>query len=249
MVKIAGDAGHGGSDPGACASGIKEKDVNLIILSRVLDTLQKNYLDVQVLKIRDGDKTMSLKQRTDKANAWGADFYISVHNNAGGGTGFESYRLPNAYTSTMKKQSIIHSEVMAYLKNFGVKDRGMKTANFHVLRETKMSAVLIECLFVDHPKDAALLKQTAVLHGIGDAIARGIAKAHGLKEKPKPTPKPSAPLPKVAREIAVRVDGKPVSAKGYLINGTTYLQGLFVAGLFGGSVSGHGDYINIKTKK
>ena len=70
-----------------------------------------------------------------------------------------------------------------------------------------------------------------------------------MKEKPKPTPKPSAPLPKVAREIAVRVDGKPVSAKGYLINGTTYLQGLFVAGLFGGSVSGHGDYINIKTKK
>lgn len=249
MLKVAGEAGHGGSDPGACANGIQEKNVNLVIMTRALTTLEGDYQDVQTLNIRSGDQSMSLKQRTDKANAWDADFYISVHNNAGGGTGMESYRLPGAYASTVKKQSIIHNEVMSYLKGFGVRDRGMKTANFHVLRETKMSAVLIECLFVDHPKDAALLKQTAVLHGIGDAIARGIAKAHGLKEKPKPTPKPSAPLPKVAREIAVRVDGKPVSAKGYLINGTTYLQGLFVAGLFGGSVSGHGDYINIKTKK
>ena len=136
---------------------------------------------------------MSLKQRTDKANAWGADFYISVHNNAGGGTGMETYRLPGAYASTVKKQSIIHNEVMAYLKGFSVKDRGMKTANFHVLRETKMSAVLIECLFVDHPKDAALLKQTAVLNGIGDAIARGIAKAYGLKSKLQPKPQEVAP--------------------------------------------------------
>jgi N-acetylmuramoyl-L-alanine amidase len=66
--------------------------------------------------------------------------------------------------------------------------------------------------------------------------------------KPAPAPAPSAQLPRVAREIAVRVNGKPVKAKGYLINNTTYLQGLFVAGLFGGSVQGHGDYIDIKVK-
>lgn len=195
MLKVAGDAGHGGSDPGACANGIQEKSINLVIMTRALDTLEKDYQDVQTLNIRNGDQTMSLKQRTDKANAWGADFYISVHNNAGGGTGMETYRLPGAYASTVKKQSIIHNEVMAYLKGFSVKDRGMKTANFHVLRETKMSAVLIECLFVDHPKDAALLKQTAVLNGIGDAIARGIAKAHGLKEKPKQKPQPQVTAP------------------------------------------------------
>lgn len=193
MLKVAGDAGHGGSDPGACANGIQEKNINLVIMTRALDTLEKDYQDVQTLNIRNGDQTMSLKQRTDKANAWGADFYISVHNNAGGGTGMETYRLPGAYASTIKKQSIIHNEVMAYLKGFSVKDRGMKTANFHVLRETKMSAVLIECLFVDHPKDAALLKQTAVLNGIGDAIARGIAKAYGLKSKLQPKPQEVAP--------------------------------------------------------
>lgn len=66
---------------------------------------------------------------------------------------------------------------------------------------------------------------------------------------PKPTPTPTGQLPKVVKEISVRVNGKPVNAKGYLINNTTYLQGLFVAGLFGGSVTGHGDHIDIKTKK
>jgi hypothetical protein len=44
------------------------------------------------------------------------------------------------------------------------------------------------------------------------------------------------------------VDGKPVSAVGYLINNTTYLQGLYVADLLGGKVVGHGDYVDIKTK-
>jgi len=46
------------------------------------------------------------------------------------------------------------------------------------------------------------------------------------------------PASQGCREIAVRVNGKPVKAKGYLINNTTYLQGLFVTGLFGGSVQG-----------
>lgn len=63
--------------------------------------------------------------------------------------------------------------------------------------------------------------------------------------KPKPAP---ATFSKIARQIVVRVNGKPVSAVGYIINGTTYLQASYVAGLFGGKVTGHGDYIDIKTK-
>lgn len=69
------------------------------------------------------------------------------------------------------------------------------------------------------------------------------------KQKPAPAPASSSiHLPKITKGIGVRVNGKPVSIEGFLINGTTYLQGLFVAGLFGGSVTGHGDYIDIKTK-
>lgn len=251
MTRLALDGGHGGQDPGGCGNGLKEKDLTLYRVLRTAKTLQDNYI-VDVLLTRSSDETVSLQKRCDLANAWGADFFLSDHTNAGGGTGFESFRLPGAYASTIQKQAVIHNEIMGYLKGFGLRDRGMKTANFQVLRETKMSAVLIECLFIDYASDAQLLKQAAFQDGLADATARGIAKALELKAKPAPTPAPapSGSLPRIAREIAVSVDGKPVpGVVGYLINNTTYLQGLYIAGLFGGSVVGCGDYIDIKTKK
>jgi len=84
---------------------------------------------------------------------------------------------------------------------------------------------------------------------LAGAIARGIAKALGLKAKPVSAPAPPAEqLQKITKQVAVRVDGRPVSAVGYLINNTTYLQGSFVAGLFGGKVIGYGSYVDIITK-
>ena len=116
------------------------------------------------------------------------------------GTGFESYVLPGAHASTRTKQAIIH-DTMAYLKQYGC-DRGKKTANFYVLKNTDASAVLIECLFIDNKNDAALLKQTA-LNGFADAIA-SIAKAMGCKAETGSCP--VAQLPKIAKQIAVRVN-------------------------------------------
>lgn len=248
MPRICINPGHGGKDPGAVGNGLKEKDITLYLSLKVADILKNDYQNVDVLLTRTGDETESLAQIVQKSNNWKADFFVSIHVNAGGGTGFESYVLPGAYASTRTKQAIIHDTIMAYLKQYGKRDRGKKTANFYVLKNTVASAVLIECLFIDNKNDAVLLQQTAFLNGLADAIARGIAKAMGLKAKPKPAPAPVVQLPKIAKQIAVRVNGKPVSAVGYLINNTTYLQGLFVAGLFGGKVEGHGDYVDIKTK-
>lgn len=252
MAKVALIGGHGGRDPGAVGNGLKEKDLTLQRVLRTAKTLRANY-DVEVLLVRAADETISLLERCNIVNKWGADFVVEDHSNAGGGTGFESFVLPGAYSATKTKQSIIHNEVMAYLKKYGKRDRGQKTANFYTLKNTNPSAVLLECLFVDNKNDAALLKQVGFQNELADSIARGIAKALGLKAKPvpKPAPKPTEPtgeLPKIQREIAVRVNGEPVNAKAYLIDGTTYLQGLYVAGLFGGSVTGYGNYVNIKTK-
>lgn len=117
-----------------------------------------------------------------------------------------------------------------------------------MLRETKAPAILIEVGFIDNTADNRIFdsKKDAIIIGIAKAILSQLGISY--KDAPKPIPTPKGQLPRVAREIAVRVNGKPVSAKGYLINNTTYLQGLFVAGLFGGSVQGHGDYIDIKVK-
>jgi len=194
MVKIFIDPGHGGNDPGAVANGLKEKDLTLKIAKKIRDKLQQ-YQNVQVKLSREGDQTLSLKQRTDMANAWKADYLISIHINAGGGTGFESYIYNGSYSGkaeTDRKRGIIHDEIMKQIA--GVRDRGKKQANFHMVRESKMAAMLTENLFIDNANDAKLLKQDTFLDKIAHGHVQGIVKALGLKKKAKPaqTSKPAA---------------------------------------------------------
>ena len=61
---------------------------------------------------RTGDTFPSLQQRTNAANSWGADYFLSIHINAGGGTGFESFVDKGVGAETLKYQSIIHEEIM-----------------------------------------------------------------------------------------------------------------------------------------
>src|SRR5690625_7429845 len=92
---------------------------------------------------RTNDKTVSLQQRTNEANAWNADYYVSIHINSGGGTGFESYiynQLSNT-GKTAKMRSTLHDAVA---KSNDLKDRGKKKENFYVLNETIMKSVLIK---------------------------------------------------------------------------------------------------------
>lgn len=181
MVKIYIDPGHGGSDPGAVANGLREKDLTLKISKYMRDYLLANYTGVEVRMSRTNDSTVSLSARTNDANKWGANAYISIHINSGGGTGFESYVYPGVGQATRNLQNAVHSEVMKAFSGF--RDRGKKQANFHVLRETKMHAVLTENGFIDTKKDADFLKSEANLRKIGEAHAKGVAKYFGLKKK------------------------------------------------------------------
>lgn len=146
MVKIFIDPGHGGSDAGAVSNGIQEKNITLQIAKKVQDILQNEYSNVSIRMSRTGDSTVSLSERTNAANSWGADYYLSIHINAGGGTGFESYVYTGVGTPTTTYQTQIHSAVISST-NF--QDRGKKQANFHVLRETTMPAILTENGFID----------------------------------------------------------------------------------------------------
>ena len=100
MVKIFIDPGHGGKDPGAVANGIQEKNITLQISSRIRDILLSEYEDVSVLMSRTEDQTVGLDSRTNAANNWGADYYVSVHINSGGGSGFESFVYPGVSRQT-----------------------------------------------------------------------------------------------------------------------------------------------------
>lgn len=180
MVKILIDPGHGGTDPGAVGNGLLEKVLTLTIAYKIRDFLLQ-YENTQVKLSREGDQTLSLKQRTDMANAWGADFLLSVHINATpGGTGFESFVYTNASTASIAHQNVIHPEIM---KQIDFKDRGKKRGNLHMVRESKMPAILTESGFIDNVADAAKLKQDAYLNKIAQGHVNGIVKAFGLKKK------------------------------------------------------------------
>lgn len=188
------DAGHGGKDGGAAANGIKEKDIVLDLVKRIKAGLEE-YKDTEVLMSRDSDVFLSLDERTRKANAANADIFVSVHCNAATATaarGFESYIYPNSGAATSAFQNVMHAEIVKQISGVvGFEDRGKKSANFAVLRQSKMKAILTENLFVTNPADAALLKTDSYLQKLAQGHINGIEKFLGLiklERPPKPAP-------------------------------------------------------------
>ncbi|RWZ54776.1 N-acetylmuramoyl-L-alanine amidase [Halobacillus fulvus] len=174
------DPGHGGNDPGAVANGLQEKDLTLEIGLLVQQFLEERYV-VDARLTRESDVYAGLSQRADTANALGAGYFVSLHHNAGGGTGFESFVYPGTReTETGRRQDVLHDELARFFAGYGLSDRGKKEANFAVLRETAMPAVLLENLFLDHPTDAAYLKDSNFIRSLADAITTGIARAMNL---------------------------------------------------------------------
>ncbi|MDN3017894.1 N-acetylmuramoyl-L-alanine amidase [Paenibacillus sp. BSR1-1] len=196
-MKLYLDPGHGGTDPGAQGNGLNEKDITLDIALKIRTILLNNYENIEVMMSRTGDITKSLSQRTNEANAWKADYYLSIHINADSGTatGYEDYIHSNLSdtSTTAKYRDIIHAEV---IKLNQLRDRGKKKANFHVLRESKMPAMLSENGFIDNSQDAALMKQTSWRQNVAQGHANGIALAFNLQ------PKSTAPAGTIYKVIA-----------------------------------------------
>lgn len=136
--KILIDPGHGGNDPGATGNGIKEKDKNLDVCLELVTMLKSRGIDA--ILTRATDKTMSLQERTDFAINMKADAVISVHHNAGGGEGIETYRsLFN--TDSTRLANPVHTELIKAfpeMVNRGVKTRLYPNRNdldyYHMIR-------------------------------------------------------------------------------------------------------------------
>ncbi|HBV95618.1 MAG TPA: N-acetylmuramoyl-L-alanine amidase [Desulfotomaculum sp.] len=176
-MKIVIDQGHGGSDPGAVGNGLTEAvltgQLGLIVVEKL------SGYNAEVILAPRG----TLSERAAFANSAGADLFVSIHVNAGGGTGYESHIHPGASEKTLSIARSMHSILAVYYREKGFADRGLKRSNFGVLRETRMPAVLLENLFIDSPVDAAFLR--GGLPGIGNEIAWSIARAMGLDLSPQ----------------------------------------------------------------
>jgi N-acetylmuramoyl-L-alanine amidase len=178
------DPGHGGTDPGAVHQGLIEKNLNLKVALKVRDLLLSKY-QVTIVMTRTNDETVDLDERTALANNRNVDYYCSIHHNAGGGQGFESFIYNGTVSQeTINLQSSIHETFINKLgSKYNIINRGQKRANFHVLRETKMSALLLELLFLDNANDRRILRRERFFNDASATIADGLAKALSLPSK------------------------------------------------------------------
>jgi N-acetylmuramoyl-L-alanine amidase len=150
MARLCFDYGHGGKDSGALYNGRKESN-DVLSLGRAIATEIRRY-GVIVDETRTSDATVSLGDRSDFENKNTYDYFISFHRNAYApekAKGVETYTYLNSST----RSKGLAKRIQASLVALGYVDRGVKAANFHVLRETKAPAVLIEIGFIDNTKD------------------------------------------------------------------------------------------------
>lgn len=166
------DAGHGGHDPGATGNGLLEKNINLDIAKRVEKLLKDSGFIVNMT--RTNDQYLSLQERSSLANRVNADLFVSIHVNAGGGTGIETWWYSKG-PEPEKSQLLAKQIQKEVIKQTGVKDRGVKNGNLHVNRETNMPSSLIEVGFIDNKNDAEKLKNNS----FKDLVAKGIV--NGIK--------------------------------------------------------------------
>lgn len=193
MAKIMIDPGHGGSDPGAVGKKSKEKD-NVLKVAKKLKALLEKYGHT-VKMTRSTDVFISLSQRANMANSWGADIFISLHNNAASpsATGFETFVYNGGVSQKTKQfQNAVHDAIASKI---GIRDRGKKSANFAVLRQTKMPAVLIEYAFISNVNDEKILINE--VDKLAELTCDGVIDAIGGTIKAKPSkPKKEASKPK-----------------------------------------------------
>ena len=186
MKKVFLGVGHGGNDVGA-SKYLVEKDVNLVMAKACRDYLE--YNGVQVLMSRTKDENDPLADEIKECNAFNPDLAVDIHNNAGGGDGFEaSYYTGGGTSKTLAFN--IEQEVIA----IGQNSRGIKTKvnssgkdYYGFIRQIKAPSVIVEGVFVDNATDVKIADTEAEQKAFGYAYARGILKTLGIAPKDIPT--------------------------------------------------------------
>lgn len=179
-IKIYIDQGHNPQNPnaGAEGNGLREQDIVFRIGILLADLLRSNpefevrlsrpTADTQI----GTSNTTSLRQRVADANAWGADYFISLHTNASSiptATGVEAFAFSRESPAFALGEDILSSLSAAT----GLRNRGMQVRNgLYVVRKTAMPSVLVELGFITNPNDASLMSEQPQL--FADGIYRGI---------------------------------------------------------------------------
>lgn len=193
MKLIAIDDGHGLETAGkrtpflpGTKQFMHENEFNSVTAGYLKANLER--CGFRTLMVAPGDADTPLKVRSGTANNAKTDFYIAVHANASKGIwglwgGIDTFYYPGSVEGK-KAATIIHKYLV---QGTVLKNRGVKEENFHVLRETHMTSVLVECGFMDNLKEAKLLMSDVYRRECAEEICKGICEYFGVayaSEKP-----------------------------------------------------------------
>ena len=168
MFKLAISAGHYLNTPGKrCLKSLDPNETREWWLNnRVADKLEKilaDYESIEILRVDDttGKKDVTLKTRTDKANAWGADFYVAIHFNAGvnggKGGGIVVFVYTNPQAASVEWQKALYDSMIKHGGLKGNRATPLARKNLHEVRETRMAACLCELGFMDSATDVPVI--------------------------------------------------------------------------------------------
>lgn len=182
MAKVFLGVGHGGNDPGAVGY-VVEKEVNLIMALACRDYLINNGVEVKMSRTKDENDTLT--EEINECNAYNPDLAVDIHNNAGGGNGFE------AYYGIAKIGLPLAQNIETEIKEIGQKSRGLKTklnskgnADYYgFIRLIKCPSIIVEGAFVDNKNDVQNIDTVEKQKNFGIAYAKGILKTLWVNPK------------------------------------------------------------------
>jgi N-acetylmuramoyl-L-alanine amidase len=194
MFKLALNAGHGKNTKGKrCMKKLDKNETREWVLnSRICEKIEmflKEYDGIDIIRLDDvtGKCDIALKQRTKTANTYGADFYLSIHHNAGikggNGGGIETYVYTNPTEESLKWQNALYTALLKTTKLKGNRANGVRKANFHECRVSKMPCVLVECGFMDSKIDVPIILTDDFANKVAEACVEVVVAKAKLKKK------------------------------------------------------------------
>lgn len=185
-MKIMIDAGHGYQTLGKqTPDGMKEYIFNRSVAAHLKNYL-KGFKDTYVYFAHSDHEDVPLRERANKANTLSVDVYLSIHANAAGSGGWHAAKGIETYIYSSKPReafALANCIQLDLVSATGLKNRGIKTAEFHVLRYTKCPSLLIECGFMTNHREAALLKSEIYRRTCATSIGTSIVQFYSLTKK------------------------------------------------------------------
>lgn len=174
-IKVYVDQGHNPSPPntGAEGNGYREQDITYEVGQRLATLLRNNgRFDVRLSRPTSGTQlgtsnAGSLRARVDEANAWGADYFISIHTNASVSKGASGTEVL-VYSSPSSAATLAEDVLNRVTEITGFESRGVKLRpGLYVLRKTNMPAILVELGFISNPYEATFMANNPSLFAQG----------------------------------------------------------------------------------